>query len=322
MKARRRRSESGVVLLIVMSGILVLTLVVFALSSSVRVAGEELANRKEHLQAYYLARGGIFTTAALLTEVSTTSEKASFHPGQRSVGWVEGTGRVDVEITDENGKIDLNWASETVLERLLSALGSDLQSARSVATAIVEWRNPSSLTRWGSAVASSNLLQFDPSQPAKIDYRSVEELLNVPGVTPELFYGHYVRRDDGRFLRQSGLIDCVTVDSGSTQININYAPYPVLLALTPEDPRVADYIVAGREKQPFHSTADLTSEFPVSLNAETLSALTTQDSGRYSLLSSGRIHGGTVARIQAVVNVLGVSNGRFQLVSWKDFYAQ
>ena len=321
MKARRRRSESGVVLLIVMSGILVLTLVVFALSSSVRVADEELANRKEHLQSYYLARGGIFTTAALLTEVSAP-EKASLRPGQRSVGWVEGTGRVDVEITDENGKIDLNWASETILERLLGALGSDLQSARSVATAIVEWRNPSSLTRWGSAVASSNLLQFDPSQPTKIDYRSVEELLNVPGVTPELFYGRYVRRDEGRFLRQSGLIDCVTVDSKSTQININYAPYPVLLALTPEDPRVADYIVAGREKQPFHSPSDLTSEFPASLSAETLSALTTQNSGRYSLLSSGRIHGGTVARIQAVVNVLGVSNGRFQLVSWKDFYAQ
>ena len=321
MKARRPRSESGVVLLIVMSGILVLTLVVFALSSSVRVADEELANRKEHLQSYYLARGGILTTAALLTEVSAP-EKASLHPGQRSVGWVEGTGRVDVEITDENGKIDLNWASETILERLLSALGSDLQSARSVATAIVEWRNPSSLTRWGSAVASSNLLQFDPSQPTKIDYRSVEELLNVPGVTPELFYGRYVRRDEGRFLRQSGLIDCVTVDSKSTQININYAPYPVLLALTSEDPRVADYIVAGREKQPFHSPGDLTSEFPASLSAEALSALTTQNSGRYSLLSSGRIHGGTVARIQAVVNVLGVSNGRFQLVSWKDFYAQ
>jgi general secretion pathway protein K len=321
MKARRRRSESGVVLLIVMSGILVLTLVVFALSSSVRVAVEELANRKEHLQSYYLARGGIFTTAALLTEVSAP-EKASLHPGQRSVGWVEGMGRVDVEITDENGKIDLNFASETVLERLLSTLGSDLQSARSVATAIVEWRNPSSLTRWSSAVASGNLLQFDPTQPTKIDYRSVEELLNVPGVTPELFYGRYVRRDDGRFLRQSGLSDCVTVDSKSAQININYAPYPVLLALTPEDPRVADYVVAGREKQPFHSPGDLTSEFPASLSAETLSALTTQTSGRYSLLSSGRIHGGTVARIEAVVNVQGVSQGRFQLVRWKDFYAQ
>jgi general secretion pathway protein K len=322
MKAARQKSESGVVLLVVMSGILVLTLMAFALSSAVRVADEELANRKEHLQSYYLARGGIFTTAALLTAVPAAPEKAFVQPGQRTVGWVEGTGRVDIEIMDENGKIDLNWAPEKLLERLLIALGSDLQSARSVATAIEEWRTPSSLTRWGSAAASGNLLQFDPSQSAKIDYRSVEELLNVPGVTPELFYGHYVRRDDGQFLRKSGLIDCVTVDSRSTQININYAPYPVLLALTQEDPRVADYIVASREKKPFNSASEVTSEFPASLSGETLSALTTQSSGRYSLLSSGRVRGSIVARIQAVVNVQGVNNGRFQIVGWKDFYAQ
>jgi len=42
MRRARKNSESGVVLLTVLSGILILTVVALALASSVRVAGEEL----------------------------------------------------------------------------------------------------------------------------------------------------------------------------------------------------------------------------------------------------------------------------------------
>jgi hypothetical protein len=189
---------------------------------------------------------------------------------------------------------------------------------------ITDWRSPSSLARWSKAEASGSPFQFDRSQANGFGYQAVEELLQVPGVTPKLFYGHYFRHDDGKIVRQPGLIDCVTVDSRSSQVNINYAPYPVLLVVAETDPRLADYIVAARERKPFTSAIELTRDFPASLSAETLSSLTTQGSGRFTLLASGWARGGIVSRIQAVVQVAGPSgsDGTFQIVRWKDFYAQ
>jgi general secretion pathway protein K len=325
MKPACKKSESGVVLIAVLSGILILTVVALALASSVRVAQEELANRKEHLQAYYMARSAVYTTAALLTVVSPTPKEGFLRAGQRSVEWKESLGRVKVEITDESGKIDINQAPEDVLERLLVVLGVDLESARTLATTILDWRSPSSLARWSEAAASGNLLEFDRLQATGFDFHSVEELLEVPGITPELFYGHYLRQEDGKIVRRPGLIDCVTVDSRSSQININYAPYPVLLVVAETEPQLADYIVAARETKPFNSVSELANEYPTSSSGgASLSSLTTQGSGRFTLLASGWGRGSIVARIQAVVNVASSSgsNGPFQILRWKDSYVQ
>jgi type II secretory pathway component PulK len=292
------------------------------LTCSVRVGIEEMKNRKEHLRSYYLARGAVLTTALFLAQGSLQPQEGSIQPGQQVVAWREDPGRTSVEITDENGKIDLNQVPEAVLERLLVALGSDLQSARSVATAIVDWRTPSSLARWNIAVASGNLAQFDSTQQGQIDYRSVEELVSVPGIVPDLLYGRYIRHEDGKIERQLGLIDCVTVDSKSSQININYASYPVLMAIPEMTSQVADYIRAARQTNPFQSPSDLTSQFPASLSAATLSTLTTQSSGRFTLSARGWAEGEVVAQVQALVNVRGASNAPFQILRWKDSYVQ
>ena len=322
MNRRNKKSESGVVLITVLSGILVLTVVALALASAVRVSQDELGNRKEHLQAYYMARGAVFTTAALLTNVSPTPKEGSLVVGQRSVEWEESLGRVRVDITDESGKIDINKASEQVLERLLVVLGVDQQSAPTLAMAIVDWRSPDSLARWTKAAASGTPMELNRPAGTGSDYRSVEELLQLPGVTPELFYGHYVRQNDGKFVRQPGLIDCVTIDSGSSQININYAPYPVLLVAVGPDADLADYIVAKRERKPILSVSELTTGYPASGGAGFL-GLTTQDSGRFTLLATGFGRQGIVSRIQAVLDTKPAShNAPFEILRWKDSYVR
>jgi len=321
MKTRRHPSESGVVLIAVLGGILILTIIVFALANSVRGAADELANRKEHLRAYYLARGGVFTSAWLLSQMSPAAD-APIHPGQQSLEWQQDSDKVHVDLTDETGKIDLNQVQEPLLEKLVMALGYELETARPLATAIVDWRNPSSLAHWESAQASGNLLEYDPSNATQSRYAAVEELLEVPGMKPEIYYGRYVRHDDGKIVRLAGLSECVTVDSGSGQININYAPYPVLVATTGMNTQVADDIVAGRAEKPFASPADITSRFPASLSGDALSSLSTQMSGRFTLLATGQTSRGIVARIRVVVSVQNTTTGPFQIRRWKDAHVQ
>ena len=321
MNRRNKKSESGVVLITVLSGILVLTVVALALASAVRVSQDELSNRKEHLQAYYMARGAVFTTAALLTVVSPTPKEGSLVAGQQSVEWEESLGRVRVDITDESGKIDLNQASEQVLERLLVVLGVDQQSAPTLAMAIVDWRSPDSLARWTKREASGTPMALNRPAGTGFGYRSVEELLELPDVTPELFYGHYVREDDGKFVRKPGLIDCVTVDSGSPHVNINYAPYPVLLVAVGPDAQLADYIVAAREKKPIISVSELSNAYPTS--GPGFLDFTTQGSGRFTLLATGFGRQGIVSKIQAVVDTKPAGHkAPFEILRWKDSYVR
>ena len=321
MSTRRNSTESGVVLIAVLGGILILTIIVFALANSVRGAADELQNRKAHLQAYYLARGGVFTSARLLSRMSQAAD-APIHPGQQSIEWKQDSGRVHVDLSDETGKLDLNQVQEPLLEKLLIALGYDLQTARPLAASIVDWRNPSSLARWDSAQASGNLLQYDPSHATQARYESVEELLRVPGMKPEIFYGRYVRHDDGKIVRTPGLAECVTVDSGSAQININYAPYPVLVAATGMNTEAADSIVAGRAEKPFASPADIANRFPASISEDVLSTLSTQTSGRFTLIATGQTRDGIVARIRVVVSIESTPTGPFRIRRWKDAYVQ
>jgi general secretion pathway protein K len=321
MKSRRHRSEAGVVLIAVLGGILILTIIVFALANSVRGAADELQNRKEHLQAYYLARGGIFTSAWLLAQASPAAD-APIHPGQQSIEWQQGSAKVHVDLTDETGKIDLNQVQEPLLEKLLMALGYELETARPLATAIVDWRNPSSLARWESAQTSSNPLEYDPSHVTQTRYAAIEELLQVPGMKPEIYYGRYVRHDDGKIVRLPGLSECVTVDSGTGQININYAPYAVLVATTGMNTEAADYIVAGRTEKPFASAGDITSRFPASTSGDVLSSLSTQLSDRFTLLATGQTSRGIVARIRVVVSLQNTTTRPFQILRWKDAHVQ
>ena len=321
MKNRRQNPESGVVLIAVVGGILLLTLMVFALSSSVRVGTEELQNRKERLQAYYLARGAVLTSSWLLTKMSKAPE-SPIYPGQQSIEWVLPEGKIHVDLTDESGKIDLNKVEEPLLENLLLALGYELDTARPLATSIVDWRNPSSLARWEDAQASGDILEYDPAHSRSYNYYAVEEILNVPGMTPEIFFGHYVRHDDGKVERLPGLVDCLTVDSGVPQININYAPRPVLVAVTGMNTQAADFIVTGRAQKPFVSVQEITREFPASLSGETLSKLTTNNSGFFVLLGTGQTPTGIVARIRAFVKVPGPGEIPFQIIRWKDSHVQ
>src|SRR5262249_36256334 len=154
------------------------------------------------------------------------------------LNWTEDGMQVSVEINDEGGKLDLNASSPQVLERLLQNLGMKFEEAHALVAAIEDWRDADSDTRLGGAEDSYYTLLPQPYHAANQDFRSVEELLLVRGVTPEMFYGRYSVNAAGKVTRQWGLVDCLTVHSHATAVNINYAPYPVLLALPGMDAQV------------------------------------------------------------------------------------
>ncbi|HEV2386581.1 MAG TPA: helix-hairpin-helix domain-containing protein [Candidatus Acidoferrales bacterium] len=316
--------EAGIVLIAVLWGIVLLTLVAIALATAMRTGVEGLQSQKEQLQAHYYARGAIYQTLGLLLAPpppsATGPDSYSGPPPQadwRGTGW-----EATVQISDEAGKLDVNRAPERMLVRLFQALGLNQTSAQSLGDAIEAWRNPDTSGGMSGGEDSYYLSLRPPYQPAHADFQSIGELLLVRGVTPGLYYGGYVTRPDGRVERLPGLVDCLTTNASGAAININSAPYPVLMAVPGMDQEVANSIVQERERRPFASLNKLTEDFPASLDAQTLSYLTTQASGRFSLLATATVAGGVSARVRALTELEPGKDPPFQFVRWDDSYVR
>ncbi len=329
-----RQSESGVVLVVVLWGIVLMALLAFALSTAVRTAVQGIEAQQERLQGYYYARGAVNQSLALLLSPPSSSTGPADRPvpGDRLV-WQEGPWRTQVALEDEAGKIDLNQAPKKVLVRLFTALGQSSEAAESLADATEQWRTPS-----GDEVASmyggrdSYYLHLPlPYLPPHADFRSVAEMLLVRGVTPELYYGRYVVHSDGRIEHRLGLLDCLTVHSRAPQIDINTAPIPVLLAVPSMAPDLAGYIVKTRAEKPFTSIQQLNDAPATPLGPEALSYLCAPCSGPLSLRATARNTDGVTARLRVVIEfpqgVETYQNGHafftaparpFQILRWDD----
>src|SRR5205823_3058787 len=139
---------------------------------------------------------------------SATSDKKMIQKGAISINYQFPSGDARVTIMPETGKLDVNHAAPEELMRLMAALGVDAGRARTIAHAIDEWRRPGAPDQ-----PDAHYQAFGPSfRLPHASFEEIEELLLLPGVTPEIFYGGFVSGgggdDDAALLRRPGLIDC------------------------------------------------------------------------------------------------------------------
>jgi type II secretory pathway component PulK len=159
-------------------------------------------------------------------------------------------GQAQVRVTDECGRIPLNYVNETVLTPVITNLlrgpnatqGMNNRQAKEVeeiVDAILDWRDADHIKRLNGAEREyyRSARGYDPKDGF---FDSPQELLLVKGVTADLFYGV-----DGR----PGLRDVVSVFCKLDKININTITSPVLQALGVEAAD-ADEMVQERTDDP------------------------------------------------------------------------
>jgi general secretion pathway protein K len=158
------------------------------------------------------------------------------------------SGSAVVQIIPESAKLNINTARPEELLALLVALGVDPQRAREMTLGIVDWRSPAP---GGLSIFDQHYLSLSPSFRARhASFQEIEELLLVKGMTPDLFYGTFVRDSQGRLLPQAGLKDCVSVYGSLGAVDANYAP-PAVLTAVGLSPAAAEAIVQRRRALPF-----------------------------------------------------------------------
>jgi hypothetical protein len=110
----------------------------------------------------------------------------------------------------------------------LVALGLAPMEAQGVAAAIVDWRS-------GAPTATGfdqQYLSMVPSFRAPhASMEQIEDLLSVHGVSPELYYGRYMRTPQGDLIVRAGLKDCLSVYSSGGALDVNTAAPETMLIM-------------------------------------------------------------------------------------------
>ena len=179
------RAVRGVALLLVVWLLALLTALVGAFA---------LTAQTEHLQGLVASRGLAASQAAragveyAITRVTNQDPKLRWLADGRTYHWQFGGAQVEVNIVDEQGKIDLNLADAALLASLFKVLGTDPGQADQLAAAILDWRDPDSLTQPAGGAEDADYAAAGRSYgAADAPLGSVAEVEQVLGMTPALY---------------------------------------------------------------------------------------------------------------------------------------
>lgn len=230
------RQEKGSVLILTLWALLFLGMLVVAVSAHVagviRVA-EGIANRT---QAVMATRSGAaaavnvavaFTNSYAALDDEWADNPAAFENVQIGGGYyrIVGTPYADnptmrFGLDDEQGKINLNnlRVGLDLLRTVFMQIGgvTDKNQAEELAAALLEWRDESEESKHGGQDGSYYQSLDPPYEPRNGALQSVEELMLIKGMTPEIY-----RR----------VLPYVTALPPDRQININTASEKVLECL-------------------------------------------------------------------------------------------
>lgn len=280
----RRRA---LVLVLTLWIVVVLTVIASSLAFDVQVNSKLALLQKNQFVAYNLAKAAVAVGMThLQNDMLIDQAENPLQPYDAlSDVWAQperrdkdievemGKGTYELEIQDEESKIDVNRAGQKVFKAMLEYYGYEPPDSDDIANAIIDFRDPddtpTGTTADGgkvgdtgekenarySAMSGQRIRSDTPTQDlvyqcANESFLTTDELLDVIGITPELYYGYdpdseeakaQKIRDDiamGVAVRERkshkkkglALKDIVTV-RGSGRVNVNTASEEVLTIL-------------------------------------------------------------------------------------------
>lgn len=257
-----------------------LPLVLWLITLLVAMVGSfALSARTEMLQGRILADGSQAKEIARAGLEYAMQRVASPIPQSRWVGdgrpyrWSFADAAVEIRIVDESGKVDINQANVTLLAALLREVGVDSPVALELAGAMVDWRDSDALLQVsGGAEDPAYRAMGLPYGAKDASFQSLGELHQVAGMTPDVV---------------ARLMPYVTLASGLSQPDAQFAPAPVLAAMG------LDAMPAGRKAAPAGAGGG---------------------SGTYSIESSVTMANGREAVLRATVRNGGSPDGSAYIV--------
>lgn len=253
------RGERGFVLLAVLLVLTLLAVIVIEFSFSARLEASMVRSYRDGVLARHLAEAGV---QQAIREIMSPSQVAALDdvgqvvfyralPGQTTPTRLPplprhrvalGPGTFSYRIADEGARLGLNSAGPERLDRLLAGLAVDRDQRDIITDSIQDWRDANEVHRLHGAESDFYQTLPVPYRARNANLLDGAELLQIRGVTRELYFGTPDRPGLGE------LVTAVAVGS----VNVNTASPLVLKALGLSDAEIAD-VLQTRVRAPYPS---------------------------------------------------------------------
>ena len=253
-----KNSPRGIALLIVLWVLTILTVTAFSFAVMTRAEIHGLMAFKDGMETKFLAEAGINWGIMEIvyrlvnqTQTVTLVGKEVWRLDGTSYDIGVGSGGARVRVIDDGGKISLNGltdASGIVLKNLLINQGVPPENADVIVDSILDWKDGDDLHRLNGAESDYYLSLPNPYKARDADFETLEELVLVRGMTPEILYGNG---------RTKGIIHFLTIYGNARQVNINAAPKEVLAALPGMDGEMVERLMAFRASAEIRTLEDV-----------------------------------------------------------------
>lgn len=333
----RMADESGFALVIVMWLFTVLFVLGAEFAGAMRQDATATKNFADETQSYYLATAAANLTfyRAFLdrdrgTRLELVGNDQEGQPGldveeegplvHRDGEWHEVQlwgAPVMVRVTDEGGKIPINFPASAydtklypLLVHVLTNMGVELERASAIADAVVDWQDDDDEHRVNGAESDYYLSLPKPyiAKNARLD--SLEELLLIKGVTPELYYG-------GNEQYPIGLRDVFSVFNNTGQVNLRYSTPEVKQVLFGLDEEELAQIEQQIAEQQGVVLPVLEARLPIQLQGGSLVS-ETEGGGILTVEAQAQLPSARVkAHVGAVINIED-SNEGIVVFRWMD----
>ena len=337
------RSSEGVALIMVLWVIAILSVVALEFCFAMRTEIHITNNYKEELQLYAMAEGGVqraileliykhdtrvqqVRKAPKLEEVpEVPSDKKEWVADGRPyiVPFEQGT--CEIKMVSEAGKVNINAVSESRLRKIIDLLGLEEEARDIVVDSILDWRDPNDFHRVNGAEDEYYQSLKEPFHCKNGNLDSIEELLLVRGVTPDLFYGKRELKKEEEEEKKTdrvGLRDLFSIYSTGEQVDINSATPIVLKFVLGIPTEVSQQVVKAREEKIFKNLQDLEQRVPEisPFKGDIVRYLLFNPRmAYYTVESRARFQeGGPIRSLKAIIKIDPKEKQGYKIIQWTD----
>ncbi|MBN8481021.1 MAG: general secretion pathway protein GspK [Xanthomonadales bacterium] len=293
------RASRGVAFVLVMWVIALLSILLGSFAVIARTEGMQSRHLFDTTTARYAAEAGLNLAVYGL---SKPNPEEKWMADGRSYTFTFDGAEVEISITDDSGKIDINSADLVTLKNLFVGAGVDEIRAEELADAIQDWRDPDDLVSPHGAEVDDYEAVDLPYGPRNAPFETLSELQQVFGMD----YETYMKVEPA-----------ITMYSGRGTPSAAYAPLEALMAIPGMTPEYAQQIIDGRQQLPAGALNQGTSGLVLPDGTPVMA-----DGGglTYSVKSRATLPNGASTVLDATIRMGGMNSaGRpYVVLRWRD----
>ena len=293
------RRDRGVAFVLVLWAIAMLSVLLGSFALVARTEGLQSRHLFDTTTARYAAEAGLNLAVYGLSKGDPQQKwVADGRPYQFVFDEVE----VEISITDDSGKIDINAADPTSLKNLFVGVGVEEETAEELADAIQDWRDPDDLTSLHGAERDDYRVVGLPYSPRNAPFETLSEIQQVFGMNYELY---------------TKIEPAITMFSGRSTPSAAYAPMEAMLAIPGMTPDLAQQLIEQRQQL----APGLLNQGGSGLTLPDGTPLMADGGGlTYSVKSRAKLPNGASTVLDATIRMGGMNSaGRpFVVLRWRD----